>query len=225
MNRSNAQPQDQADNPPPNPIARVGRIVAVTGAHAIILLDAEERTNVDRRKKPGNRHAAQGRFATVDRPGAGFGPEFAHAVARQGRAGTAHRRGGVHRRTAQGRAWPAKGIPARHFLLIPRSATRCSAPARSELSKAYACDTETSIRIGHIQQDPSIPAMVKIDEMLGKHFAVLGTTGTGKSCTVALILRRILEKNPAGPYPAARCAPRICPVLPGHMRRSSRPTT
>jgi DNA helicase HerA-like ATPase len=38
--------------------------------------------------------------------------------------------------------------------------------------------------------------MIKIDEMLDKHFAVLGTTGTGKSCTVALILRRILEKNP-----------------------------
>jgi DNA helicase HerA-like ATPase len=38
--------------------------------------------------------------------------------------------------------------------------------------------------------------MVKIDDLLGKHFAVLGTTGTGKSCSVALILRRILEKNP-----------------------------
>ena len=33
--------------------------------------------------------------------------------------------------------------------------------------------------------------------MLGKHFAILGTTGTGKSCTTALILRSILEKNPA----------------------------
>ncbi len=82
------------------------------------------------------------------------------------------------------------------FRAIPRSAISCSGPARSELSKAYACDTETSIRIGHIQQDASIPAMVKIDELLGKHFAVLGTTGTGKSCSVALILRRILEKNP-----------------------------
>ncbi len=46
------------------------------------------------------------------------------------------------------------------------------------------------------KQDSTIPAMIKIDELLGKHFAVLGTTGTGKSCTVALILRRILEKNP-----------------------------
>jgi len=67
---------------------------------------------------------------------------------------------------------------------------------RAELSLAYACDAETAVRVGYIQQDPTIPAMVKIDEMLGKHFAILGTTGTGKSCTVALILRRILEKNP-----------------------------
>ncbi len=67
---------------------------------------------------------------------------------------------------------------------------------RSDLALAYACDTEGSVRVGSIQQDASIPAMVKVDEMLGKHFAILGTTGTGKSCTVALILRRILEKNP-----------------------------
>ncbi|MEP6827791.1 MAG: DUF87 domain-containing protein, partial [Aestuariivirga sp.] len=67
---------------------------------------------------------------------------------------------------------------------------------RSELALAYACDAETAVRVGYIQQDPTIPAMIKIDEMLGKHFAILGTTGTGKSCTVALVLRRILEKNP-----------------------------
>ena len=68
--------------------------------------------------------------------------------------------------------------------------------SKMELEKAYACDAETAIRVGHITQDSTIPAMIKIDEMLGKHFAILGTTGTGKSCTVALILRRILEKNP-----------------------------
>ena len=38
--------------------------------------------------------------------------------------------------------------------------------------------------------------MVRVDELLGKHFAILGTTGTGKSCTTALILRSILQKNP-----------------------------
>ena len=39
--------------------------------------------------------------------------------------------------------------------------------------------------------------MVRVDDLLGKHFAILGTTGTGKSCTTALILRSILQKNPA----------------------------
>jgi hypothetical protein len=68
--------------------------------------------------------------------------------------------------------------------------------SQEELGKAYACDAQTAIRIGHIRQDMSIPAMVKIDELLGKHFSVLGTTGSGKSCSVALILRRILERSP-----------------------------
>ncbi len=67
---------------------------------------------------------------------------------------------------------------------------------RSELALAYACDEATGVRVGHIQQDITIPAMIKVDEMLGKHFAILGTTGTGKSCSVALILRRILQRNP-----------------------------
>jgi hypothetical protein len=54
MNRSNAMPQDTQDQlePRTEPIARVGRIVAVTGAHAIILLDAEERINIDAERSP-----------------------------------------------------------------------------------------------------------------------------------------------------------------------------
>ncbi|HFC04318.1 MAG TPA: DUF87 domain-containing protein, partial [Rhizobiales bacterium] len=65
-----------------------------------------------------------------------------------------------------------------------------------ELAMAYASEGDVAVRVGYIKQDSSIPAMVKTDELLGKHFAVLGTTGTGKSCSVALILRRILEDNP-----------------------------
>jgi DNA helicase HerA-like ATPase len=53
------------------------------------------------------------------------------------------------------------------------------------------------VRIGCIRQDPSISATIRVDDLLGKHFAVLGTTGTGKSCTTALILRAILQKHPA----------------------------
>ena len=56
---------------------------------------------------------------------------------------------------------------------------------------------EGKVRVGGIRQDSTIPAMVSVNDLLGKHFAILGTTGTGKSCTTALILRSILEQNPA----------------------------
>ena len=97
--------------------------------------------------------------------------------------------------------------------------------SKSELEKAYACDAETAVRVGHIQQDSTIPAMIKIDEMLGKHFAVLGTTGTGKSCTVALILRRILEKNPQAHILLLDVHREYAQCLPATMPKSSRPTT
>jgi Helicase HerA, central domain len=45
-----------------------------------------------------------------------------------------------------------------------------------------------SVKIGHLQQDSKIAVGVDIDEMLSKHFAVLGTTGVGKSSAVALVL-------------------------------------
>ena len=68
------------------------------------------------------------------------------------------------------------------------------------------------------------PAMIKIDEMLGKHFAILGTTGTGKSCTVALILRRILEKI-RRPISCCSTFTANTPMPSRSMPRSSRPTT
>src|SRR3546814_5640013 len=37
-----------------------------------------------------------------------------------------------------------------------------------------------------------------VDALLGKHFALLGSTGTGKSTAAALILHRICELAPEG---------------------------
>jgi hypothetical protein len=49
------------------------------------------------------------------------------------------------------------------------------------------------IEIGRVAQDDSIPATVNVDDMLKRHFAVVGTTGVGKSTAVSLMLRRIVE--------------------------------
>ena len=40
------------------------------------------------------------------------------------------------------------------------------------------------------------PAYVSVDDLLGKHFAILGTTGSGKSWATALLLHAIIERHP-----------------------------
>jgi hypothetical protein len=56
-------------------------------------------------------------------------------------------------------------------------------------------DAETG-SIGTLQQDHSTEAYININELLSKHFAVLGTTGVGKSNGVVIILQQILETRP-----------------------------
>jgi DNA helicase HerA-like ATPase len=56
--------------------------------------------------------------------------------------------------------------------------------------------SSSCVRVGTVQQNQTIPAYVVPDRLFGKHFAILGTTGSGKSCAAALILRRVLEVHP-----------------------------
>jgi DNA helicase HerA-like ATPase len=65
-----------------------------------------------------------------------------------------------------------------------------------ELRTVYAPSGSDQINIGTLQQDPSVIAYVDIEEMLSKHFAVLGSTGVGKSSGVSLLLNEILKSRP-----------------------------
>ncbi|MGI9506891.1 MAG: helicase HerA domain-containing protein [Geminicoccaceae bacterium] len=69
---------------------------------------------------------------------------------------------------------------------------------RSELSLIYQQPEASTIRLGTLRQADGLPAYAVTDQLLGKHFAVLGTTGAGKSCSVTVILKSILEANPFG---------------------------
>jgi DNA helicase HerA-like ATPase len=65
-----------------------------------------------------------------------------------------------------------------------------------ELRTVYAPSGSDQINVGTLQQDPSIIAYVDVEEMLSKHFAVLGSTGVGKSTGVSLLLNEILKARP-----------------------------
>jgi DNA helicase HerA-like ATPase len=67
-----------------------------------------------------------------------------------------------------------------------------------DLRFVYVRDGANVGRIGRIHQEPTLPAQINVDDLLGKHFAVVGATGTGKSCAVTLILQTVLERNPNG---------------------------
>lgn len=65
----------------------------------------------------------------------------------------------------------------------------------SDLTAIYASGADNSIPIGSLSQDASIPALITIDKLLSRHFAVVGTTGVGKSTAVTLLLRKIVEQR------------------------------
>lgn len=72
-------------------------------------------------------------------------------------------------------------------------------PATSEdLRQIYASDGRTNVQIGNVYPTKDIRAGLYVDAMLGKHFALLGSTGTGKSTSAALILHKICEYSPEG---------------------------
>lgn len=68
----------------------------------------------------------------------------------------------------------------------------------SELSRIYNRPSKPSIRVGTLSQASALPVYLMTNELLGKHFAVLGTTGSGKSCSVTVLLQSILDVAPSG---------------------------
>ena len=68
--------------------------------------------------------------------------------------------------------------------------------SNAELRVIYEMSGTGSINIGNLQQDNSIGGYINGAEMVGKHFAVLGTTGVGKSSGVAIILHELLRTRP-----------------------------
>ena len=62
-----------------------------------------------------------------------------------------------------------------------------------EFNMIFDLASPHTIELGRLQQDASIAATVNVDEMVRKHFAIFGSTGSGKSSALALILRKIMQ--------------------------------
>ncbi|HJU30463.1 MAG TPA: DUF87 domain-containing protein [Hyphomicrobiaceae bacterium] len=178
----------------------IGRIVSITGAKAIVLLDH------------GVASTNQRVGAAAERPEMGtlFAVETATTVVLAIVSALSvpvptQREGESEMWIAElglvGELWKSvDGRSAtfnRGVSIYPSLGDRVRVASRVELEQAFCGDRGNSVRVGSIRQDSSIAATVRVNDLLGKHFAIVGTTGTGKSCTTALILRAILQMHPA----------------------------
>lgn len=66
----------------------------------------------------------------------------------------------------------------------------------ADLLRIYDAGKNDSCVIGKLSQDENIDAAIHIPSMLSKHFAIVGSTGVGKSTAVSLLLHKAIEADP-----------------------------
>src|SRR5262245_3688140 len=81
----------------------------------------------------------------------------------------------------------------RGVMAYPKIGSAIVPIGHSELRVIFDTVGPNTINVGQLQQDGSIGAYLDVDDMVQKHFAIFGSTGAGKSSSVALILREIMD--------------------------------
>ncbi len=66
----------------------------------------------------------------------------------------------------------------------------------ADLLRIYDTGQSDNCVIGKLTQDETIDATIHIPSMLSKHFAIVGSTGVGKSTAVSLLLHKSIESDP-----------------------------
>ncbi len=178
------------------PAARelIGRVTSISGAQAIVSL-----TGI----VPGRRdddHATVGRFLGILSGQVviiGLISEIGEEKGASGLSASGTR--SIARLELIGEIRTAAGAPARFQRGIdsyPKIGDGAVLMNEHELRIVYGAADADRAHIGDLQQNTNIGVHVNIDDLVSRHFAVLGTTGVGKSSGVAIILQNILSVRP-----------------------------
>ena len=65
-----------------------------------------------------------------------------------------------------------------------------------DLRAIYSVRGIAGVEIGRLTQNPTIPATVNVKELVSRHFAVVGSTGVGKTTAVSMLLKQCLRERP-----------------------------
>ncbi|MGG3801597.1 ATP-binding protein [Metabacillus fastidiosus] len=76
----------------------------------------------------------------------------------------------------------------------PRFNSKCYLLTSEEKKQLFFLTTGEGIKVGNVAGLQSEEISIHVDKFLGKHSVILGSTGSGKSSTVASILQKLLRK-------------------------------
>ena len=97
------------------------------------------------------------------------------------------------------------GVFERGISQYPNVGDSVHITTESRLARIYGVDDFGHVAIGSLSSAESIPAKLALDELVTRHSAVLGSTGSGKSTTIASLLQAITTAPASGGgYPSAR---------------------
>lgn len=97
---------------------------------------------------------------------------------------------------------PRNGVFKRGLSQYPTIGDEVHLVSEKELKNIYGQpDRPYFVKLGHISNADSIPALIDINKLVTRHSAVVGTTGSGKSTTVASIINALADNSR---YPSAR---------------------
>ncbi len=175
---------------------RIGAVISVTGSHALVLLEPD-REDEERDIKP-----QLGAIMSVDAGHAiVLGLVSAMSVPAPSHDNAVQTIRIVEIELIGEFTRPTINAPARFkrgVSTYPTLGDGVHVATRDELTALFSINGTSSVRIGVVKQDTQIPATVNVDEIFSRHCAVVGTTGAGKSCAIALLLRSVLERFPHG---------------------------
>ena len=185
-----------APRAPAPTLAPIGKVVEIAGSGSQIILDAATVTALQSHKDPSVAMSGQvgSQIKTV------VGTSWLIANVRTLKSGNAGEliayvdflgegsRDSSGRMTNFRRGVTRYPIPGAEVLPV----------STEDLRSIFAATDEPHIEIGTVYPTDDIRGALYVDPMLSKHFAVLGSTGTGKSTSVALILHRISQLSPEG---------------------------
>jgi hypothetical protein len=167
---------------------RLGHVVSVSGSQAVVVLEASEHSEDARRLEIGTLvkiltplSSVVGIVAAMSSPMPTSGEDSEVRLVELTLVGE------IFTNRSGGQAFFRRGVSN-----SPALGDAVTPAGREELACVYVQPDKTTIEVGTLFQDHSVPAHLIVDELFGKHFLIVGTTGSGKSCAVTSILHKVI---------------------------------